>query len=155
MLGLPGGPPGGPHGFRGPGGPPGFGAPGPGPGGPGGPEVFDAIADELGIPVERLHRQLMGGKSMAQIARANGKSLADVKSAAKAAIESRLEEEVDDGTLTEEQADEIREHLPEMLQHLVRGPRFHPARCPPATRRSDTQEGRLAAPPGVFALGPK
>ena len=67
----------------------------------------------------------MRGKSMGQIARANGKSLADVKSAAKAAIESRLDEEVEEGTLTEEQADEIREHLPEMLQHLVRGPRFH------------------------------
>jgi hypothetical protein len=93
--------------------------------GPGGHEVFDAIAEEIGIPVERLHRQLMRGKSMRQIARANGKSLADVKDAAEAAIESRLEKQVEEGALSEEQADEIREHLPEMLQHLVRGPRFH------------------------------
>jgi hypothetical protein len=119
VLGFPGGPPGGPHGFDGRDGPHGLVGPG-----PGGPEVFDAIAEELGIPVERLHRQLMRGKSMSQIARANGKSVADVKAAAKAAIESRLEEEVEEGDLTEEQADEIRDHLPEMLQHLVRGPRF-------------------------------
>jgi hypothetical protein len=87
VLGFPGGPPGGPHRFGEPGGPHGFGGPG-----PGGSEVLDAIADELGIPVERLRRQLMRGKTMRQIARANGKSLADVKSAARAAIESRLEE---------------------------------------------------------------
>jgi hypothetical protein len=96
---------------------------GPGPGGP--PEVFEAVAEELGISAERLHRQLMRGKTMGQIARANGKSLADVKSAARAALESRLEEAVEQGALSEDQAGEIREHLPEMLQHLVRGPRFH------------------------------
>ena len=94
-------------------------------GGPGGPEVFEAIAKELGISVERLHTQLMDGKSMRKIANANGKTLADVKSAARAAIEKRLSEDVEAGRLTEEQADEIRDDLPRILQHLVQGPRFH------------------------------
>lgn len=112
VLGIPPGP-GGPHG---PGGP-GFGP-------PGGPAVFDAIAEELGIPVEKLHRQLMSGKSMRKIANANGKSLTDVKAATRAAIEKQLAEDVDAGRLTKERADEIRDDLPEILDHIVRGPRL-------------------------------
>ena len=57
---VPGRPAGGPHGFDGPG--------GPASSAPARRPVFDAIAEELGIPVERLHRQLMSGKSMRQIA---------------------------------------------------------------------------------------
>ena len=123
VLGFPGGP-GGPHGHHGP---------------PGGPAVFEAIAKELGISEEKLHEQLMSGKRMRQIARANGKTLADVKSAAKAAIEKQLDEDVKEGRLTEEQADQIREDIPEMLRHLVRGPRFH---------------GFRGGPPGMHGDGP-
>lgn len=113
-------------GFGPPGGPPGFGGPfhrdfGPG---PGGPPVFEAIAEELGISVERLHRQLLRGKSMKKIAEQNGTTLADVKAAAKAAIEEDLDKKVEDGELTEEQADEIRENLPEIIDMLARGPRI-------------------------------
>jgi ribosomal protein S13 len=126
VLGFPGGPggPGGPHGFHGP---------------PGGPAVFEAIAEELGISEEKLHRQLMSGRKMRQIARANGKTLADVKAAAKGAIEKQLAEDVEAGRLTEEQADQIREDIPEMLRHLVRGPRFH---------------GFRGGPPGMGGPGP-
>ena len=116
VLGFPAGPPpGGPHGLHGP--------------GPGGPAVFDAIAEELGISVERLHNQLMRGKTMAQVARANGKSLTDVKDAAQAAIEQQIDEDLEADRITEEQAQELRDRLPEMLQHLVRGPRFDRARA--------------------------
>jgi polyhydroxyalkanoate synthesis regulator phasin len=111
VLGLPGGP-GGPRGMHGP---------------PdmlfGGPPVFAATADELGIPEERLHRQLLSGKSMREIAEANGKTLADVKAAAKDAIEEHIADEVDEGDLTEQQADRLREDLPNM-QRLTHGPRF-------------------------------
>ena len=115
VLGVPGGPPG-PHPFggsfdrsfeRGPGGPP----------------VFEAIAEELGIPVDRLHRQLLSGKSLRKIAAANGKSLAEVKAAAIEASEKDLDKKVEEGDLTEEQADAIRENLPEIIDHLARGPR--------------------------------
>ena len=112
------------------------------PGGPGrgGPAVFDAIAEELGISVERLHNQLMRGKTMAQVARANGKSLTDVKDAAKAAIEQQIDDDLEADRITEEQAQELRDHLPEMLQHLVRGPRFDRARA---------HELPLPPPPGL------
>jgi hypothetical protein len=114
VLGFPGGP-GGPH-HGGPDGPH---------EGPGGPAVFDAIAEELGISEEKLHEQLERGRSMRQVARANGKTVADVKSAARAAIEQQLADDVDADRLTEKQAEEIRADLPEILRHLVRGPRFH------------------------------
>jgi hypothetical protein len=149
VLGFPGGPPpGGPHGLHGPGGP------------MGGPEVFDAIADELGIPVERLHRQLMRGKRLAQIARANGKSLADVKDAAKKAIEDEISEAVDAGRLSEEDADRLRDDLPGLLHRLVRGPQFFrggPGFAPPD---GDGPGGPGFGPPpmmerGGFALPPR
>lgn len=115
VLGFPGGPP---HMLH-------------GPGGPGGPPFFDDIAKELGISVEKLHEQLGSGKTLAQIAKANGKSMADVRTVAKAAIEKQLAEDVESGRITESQADEIREHLPEMLRHLGKGPRFrHVERAP-------------------------
>ncbi len=115
VLGVPGGP----HGPRGLHGPMDIAF--------GGPPVFEAIADELGIPEERLHRQLLSGKSMSEVAEANGKTLADVTAAAKKAIEEHIAEEVDEGDLTEEEADRLREDLPKMLQRLTHGPRFHRA----------------------------
>jgi hypothetical protein len=137
VLGFPGGPPpGGPGGFHGPGGP-GF----HGPGGPGGPAVFDAIADELGIPTDRLQTQLMSGKRLAQIARANGKSLADVKAAAKDALENEIDQGVEDGRLSEEDADRLRDDIPDMLDRLVRGPHFFPG-------------GPMGPPPGRGGFGP-
>lgn len=117
VLGIPPGGPDGPGGFHGPGG---FGFAGPG--GPDGPDVFDAIAEELGISTERLHRQLFNGKSLRQIANANDKTLADVKGAARSAIEQNLDEAVKEGDLTEEQANQIREDLPEILDHIASGP---------------------------------
>jgi hypothetical protein len=115
VLGFPGGPGGEVvHRLHGPFGP-----------GPGGPPVFEAIAEELGIPVERLHRQLLSGKSMRQIAEANGTTLAEVKSVAKQALEDEISEGLEDGRLTEEQADRLREDLPAMLERFMRGPRFH------------------------------
>lgn len=92
--------------------------------GPGGPPVFEAIAEELGISVERLHRQLLNGKSMRKIAEQNGKSLDDIKAAATNAIEKDLDKKVEEGDLTEEQANEIREDLPEIIDHLAQGPRI-------------------------------
>jgi ribosomal protein S13 len=133
VLGFPGGP----------GGPPGPG--GPGMHGPIGPGVFDAIADELGISHHKLQSQLMSGKSMRKIANANGKTLADVKSVATAAIEKQLDEDVKAGRLTEKQADEIRGDLPQILQHLVRGPRF---------RGDHGPGGPGGPPPGAFGGPP-
>ena len=138
VLGFPGGP-GGPHGHHGP---------------PGGPAVFEAIAKELGISEEKLHQQLMSGKKMRQIAKANGKTVADVKAAAKAAIEKQLAEDVEAGRLTEEQADQIREDIPQMLRHLVRGPRFGHHRGGPPGMGDMGGPGPMGGPPPGAGFAP-
>jgi polyhydroxyalkanoate synthesis regulator phasin len=115
-------------GHRGPGGPHGRGhlefRAGPG----GGP--LAGVADALGISERQLFRRLHSGRTLAQIAKAEGKDLADVKAAAIAAAKERLDEAVADGDLTQEQADERLEHLEEHLDELAENgfparPRFH------------------------------
>lgn len=114
VLGFPGGPggPGGPRGHHGPG------RPG------GGPPFFDAIAKELGISEQKLHNQLHRGRSLAQIAKANGKTVDELKAVAKAAIEKQLAQDVEAGRITQAQADEMKEHIPEMLERLGKRPRL-------------------------------
>ena len=105
VLGGPG--PGGRHergfGFRG--------GPGRGPG-----EILGAAAKALGITEAGLMRQLRDGRSLQEIANANGKDYADVKAAIRAAVKADLDEAVKDGDLTQEQADAMLEHLSEHLQ---------------------------------------
>ncbi len=125
VLGVPGGPMGGPgsgeHRFHHKGGP-GF-------GGPGG--VLDAVADELGISVDKLFSELRAGKTLAQVAKAHDKSLDDIKDAAGGVLSKRLDAAVKQGHLTRSQADQILKRLPEMIDHLgkggpVGGPGFGP-----------------------------
>lgn len=89
------------------------------------PPFFEAIADELGISLEELRSELADGKSLRELAKAHDKSLDDLRAAARAAIEKRIAQDVEDGRITEAQADEMRERLPEMLSHLGERPRFH------------------------------
>ncbi|HUR85523.1 MAG TPA: hypothetical protein VMY78_09270 [Solirubrobacteraceae bacterium] len=108
-----GGPFGGPRGFHkgfGPGGPRGgFGFRG---------AVFPDLAKALGITNAKLKEQLRDGKSIADIAKAAGTSLADVRAALKADAKTRLDKAVKDGDITQAQADEMLEHIDEHLDHL-------------------------------------
>ncbi len=85
------------------------------------------LADALGITEAKLMAQLRAGKSIAAIAKAQGKSLAGVRSAIKAATKTRLDKAVKDGDLTQAQADKILEHLTSRLKALgsKRVLRFH------------------------------
>jgi uncharacterized protein (DUF433 family) len=85
---------------------------GPG-GGPG--EVMGAAAKALGISEAKLFEQLRSGKTLEQIAKANGKDLADVKAAIRAAVKTGLDDAVKAGRLTQAQADEMLEHLSDHL----------------------------------------
>ena len=104
------------HGW-GPGGPgPWGGPPGP-PGVPrGGPaDVIGAASDALGITPRQLFRELRSGKNLSEVAKAHGKSIADVRDAIGSAVKKHLDEEVSEGHLTQDQADEILQHVTDRL----------------------------------------
>ncbi len=136
---------------------------GPGPGGRGGPGgILDGVAKSLGISEDKLVSELRDGKTLAQVAKAHGKSLADVKKAASDALGTRLDKAVKDGDLTQKQADQIRKGMNDAIDHLGerggRGPGFGP---PPGFRhgfggRPGTDQ-KLEAPPGASggAYGPQ
>lgn len=131
-----------------------------GPGGPGGPhggrEMFDEAAKALGLSEDELHQQLESGKTLAQIAKAQNKSLDDVKAAVKKAALARLDQAVKDGKLTDAQRDQIAKDLDDRIDHLGerpfgRGPGHGPppAGEPPARQEGETnQDGSYVPPSG-------
>jgi hypothetical protein len=145
--------PGGPHRGFGPGGPD-------GPGrlgriGPRGGPLAD-VAKALGISRRALFSKLREGESVADIARAEGKSLSEVRASVKAAAKRRLDRAVEREDLTRKQADAILEHLDEHLERLgergLPGPRRGmgpgPGGPPPGF-------GRDGPPPGFEPDGPR
>jgi hypothetical protein len=120
-----------------------------------GPPFGTAAAAYLGLAPEELRAQLAEGKTLAQIASAQGKSLDGVKAAILAGAKERLDQAVAAGKLTAAQAQTRLAGLQERLDEIVssagplqrayagRGggcvavaapPRFEPRRC--VTRRS-------------------
>jgi hypothetical protein len=101
-------------------------------GGPGHHMLFgdklSSAADYLGLTQAELREQLAGGKSLAEIAEAEGKSVDGLQQAMLAGAKSDLDEAVRNERLTQEQADEIYEHLQSSIDDLVNGtlpgPRF-------------------------------
>ena len=89
-------------------------------GGPGGPRgaLMQELAKALGISEQKLHDELHAGKSVADIARAEGTSLDSVKDALRAVARTRLDKAVADGALTRAQADERLEHLEKHLSRV-------------------------------------
>ena len=136
VLGLGPGPGHGP-GFRG--GDPGRGFKGGGPGWPGARGgLLEDVAKALGISRAKLFSELGEGKTIAQIAKAQGKSLDAVKKAAADSTRERLDKAVKDGDLTERQAKAMRDHLEEHLDRLGSARGFGPPGGP----------GGFGGPPG-------
>jgi hypothetical protein len=85
----------------------------------GGPiELMDTAAKALGIPREQLMDRLRDGKTLEEIAKAEGKSVDDVRKAVRAELKERLDKAVADGDLTRKQADEMLSHSSELLEDL-------------------------------------
>ncbi len=117
-------------GVGGPGG--GFGGPGFGAfrhggfaGGPGGlfKQGLDTAADHLGLTSDALRKQLRGGKSLADVATAQGKDVAGLKSALVAFAKAELAEAVKAGKLPHKRADRIGAKLGDRISDLVDGKR--------------------------------
>ena len=102
------------HGFKGAG-RPGFGLRG---------GLFDGLAKALGVSEDKLDEQLRDGKSIADIAKAEGKSLSGVKSSLKAAVKTKLDKAVSDEDLTRKQADAVLERFDEQFDAFASGKRL-------------------------------
>ena len=104
-------------------------------------DKLSAAAKYLGLTEEQLRAKLDDGKTLAQIAKAQGKSVAGLEKAMLDAVQANLDQLVKDGKLTQKQADEfmsrIKEHLDDLVNHLqfrfhFRDGQGHPFGPPPA-----------------------
>jgi hypothetical protein len=92
-------------------------------------ESAGGAAKYLGITTAQLREQLRDGKSLADIAKANNKSVDGLKAAIKDAATKRLDQAVTDGKLTQAQRDELATKLDERIDDIVnRTPPDRPAR---------------------------
>ena len=80
---------------------------------------LDAAADYLGLTEAQLRSQLESGKSLAQVAQAQGKSVSGLVDALVAAAKKRLDVAVAAGRLTKAQADEMLAGLRTRIASLV------------------------------------
>jgi hypothetical protein len=96
-----------------------------GPGGPGHhhrggpPPGIAAAAKYLGLSEAKLHEQIEGGKSLADVAKAQNKSVDGLKDAMEKAIRADIEKAVTDKKLTRKQADQILEDLDSRIADQV------------------------------------
>ncbi|HEY8192960.1 MAG TPA: hypothetical protein VIF36_03445 [Gaiellaceae bacterium] len=90
---------------------------------------LDAAAKYLGLSESALHTQLENGKTLAQVAKAQGKSVDGLVNALLAESNTRIDQAVKDGKLTKAEADEFRAGLKARITDMVNG-RFpaHPGR---------------------------
>jgi uncharacterized protein (DUF433 family) len=125
----------------------------PGPGGPRGPRGAhgDVVAEALGMTVEELHEALKDGQTIAELAEAKGVALEDIADAVVAAQTERLQQAVENGRLTQEEADERIAQMEEnILEHLESG---EPG--PGGPRDSGGPGGCECGGPGGMRGGPR
>jgi len=86
-----------------------------------GPSPFDAASTYLGVSEDALHKALASGQTLAQLAKAHGKTASGLEAAMTASFRARLAAAVKDGRLTKQQADRfaraVTSHLDDFVQH--------------------------------------
>jgi hypothetical protein len=87
--------------------------------GPGG--GLAAAAAYLGVTEAELHTQLESGKTLAEIAKANGKSVDGLEAAMTAELKSKLDAAVKAGRITRAQADAMLKQMSSRLADMVNG----------------------------------
>ena len=96
-----------------------FGPGGRGKGGPlGGGIDLNAAATAIGITPQQLHTEL-SGKSLADVAKAHGKTAADVATPLKNAAHTRIDQAVTAGRLTADQANTLKAQADQRIDQLV------------------------------------
>ena len=101
----------------------------------GGPEGIhhQAAADYLGLTVAQLDTKLRSGQSLADVAKAQNKSVDGLKDAILADAKKHLDQAVSDGKMTQSQADAMYNRLTSHVDEIVNGtfPRFRHMRGGP------------------------
>jgi hypothetical protein len=83
--------------------------------------LLDAAAAYLGLSVDQLTQQLQGGKTLADVATAQGKSVDGLKQALLDAAKADLDRSVADGDLTADQEQQILGQLRSEIDDFVNG----------------------------------
>jgi polyhydroxyalkanoate synthesis regulator phasin len=82
---------------------------------------LDAAATYLGLTDEQLHRQLASGKTLAQLAKAKGKSVDGLEAALLKDVQAKLDTAVKAGRLTKAKEQQVLADLRERIDDLVNG----------------------------------
>ena len=88
-------------------------------GGPG--AILETVAEVLGLAPEDLRSEMQGGKSVAEVAEARGVDTQSIVDAINAEIEQWVQEAVNEGRLTQEQADRILDSLADFDGERLQG----------------------------------
>ena len=99
---------------------------GPGRGWAGQGDVLDTAADVLGMTPDALRSELQAGKSLAELAEEKGVDTQTIVDAVHSETEERLQEAVESGRLTQDQADEVLEHKADCDGERLLGMPFGP-----------------------------
>ena len=86
-----------------------------------GGHILDAAATYLGLTETQLRTQLQSGKSLADVAKAQGKSVDGLKTAILNAVQTKLDQAVKDGKLTSDQRDQILAEVKATIDDLING----------------------------------
>jgi len=87
-------------------------------------QIEAAVAEALGLSVEELEAAKADGRSLQEVASAQGVEMTDIRAAVQAVHQAALDQAVADGLLTQEEADQIEEHMTEKADSFGTGPGF-------------------------------
>lgn len=77
-------------------------------------QVWTAVAQKLGLTYDQLTQATQNGQTIAQLAQAKGVSLDALKTVAEDAIKASFTALVKQGVMTQEQADQMADHMDDM-----------------------------------------
>lgn len=81
--------------------------------------IVQSVADTLKLTPQQIQDQLKSGKSLADIAGAQGVSRDDLKSAITTAVDQQVDKAVTDGKITQTRADQIKTNLSNNLDKII------------------------------------
>lgn len=95
---------------------------------------LEAAAQVLGMEKGQLIQEIRSGKSLAEVAEAQGMTVEEFKEAFLSQIETQLDELVAQGKLSGEQAERILQRVEENIDRIVNGHMRPGGPCPPGHR---------------------